>query len=248
VDAIGDGVSTSPSNSAAQPRMRFPKFTIRDMVNSQHAMLTRVLGLERLRAVMGISMGGMQTFEWAVAYPDFLEKGIPIVGSPQMTSFDLLLWQAELNAIEGDKEWNGGDYAGCPALKALADIHHLAISTPQRLVHDTKAAVFPIYRALVEKNGPDRFDANNWVRQLQAMMSHDVAAATGGSLEKAAARVKARLLVIVASQDHMVNPATAIEFARYLKTTPTVSPSDCGHQLPGCEAASISAAIARFLE
>ena len=64
VDAIGDGVSSSPSNSKAQPLMKFPDITIRDMVESEHRLATEVLHLTHLRAVMGLSMGGMQTFEW----------------------------------------------------------------------------------------------------------------------------------------------------------------------------------------
>src|ERR1700747_3100682 len=102
VDAIGNGVSTSPSNSKKQPLMNFPLFSIRDMVEAEHRFATEVLHLSRFHAVMGISMGGMQTFEWIVAYPEFMELAIPMFGSPQSTSFDKLLWTAEIDAIQLD--------------------------------------------------------------------------------------------------------------------------------------------------
>ncbi len=59
VDAFGNGVSSSPSNHP-----HFPGVTIGDMVHAQYRLVTEVFGIERLYAVMGISMGGMQTFEW----------------------------------------------------------------------------------------------------------------------------------------------------------------------------------------
>jgi homoserine acetyltransferase len=57
VDSIGNGISTSPFNSSSQPRMKFPKFTVRDMVESEHRLVTEVLRLGHLHAVMGLSMG-----------------------------------------------------------------------------------------------------------------------------------------------------------------------------------------------
>lgn len=100
VDAIGDGVSTSPSNSKTQPLMKFPEFSIRDMVEVAHRLATDVLHLSHLHAVMGISMGGMQTFCWVLTYPNFMDVAIPMFGSPQSTSFDKLLWTTEIDAIE----------------------------------------------------------------------------------------------------------------------------------------------------
>lgn len=246
VDALGNGVSTSPSNSATQPRMRFPKFTIGDMVRSQHALLTRHLNLSRLHAVIGISMGGMQAFQWTVTFPEFLSRAVPIVGTPQQTATDLLLWNAELAAIEGDREWAGGDYSNPPALRALLQIHSFALNTPAYRAAQTPAAKFPAYLKEVEK-GAGRFDANNWIRQLQAMIAHDIAAQDGGSLEAAARRIQARLFVVAALQDHMVNPTTALELARYLVAPTLELSSDCGHLAVGCESARISAAVQRFL-
>lgn len=248
VDALGNGVSSSPSNSALQPRMRFPRFSIRDMVNGQHRLVTEVLGLKRLRAVLGISMGGMQTFQWAVSYPEFMARAIPVVGSPRLTSYDLLLWQAELHAIESAADWNNGEYTSVPVagMRTVADIHSLNLTTPQHRAAETSPQGFPKFLATTEEETMRGFDANNWVRQLQAMMGHDVAA--GGSLEQAAGRVRARMLVVVGLQDHMVNPGPALAFAKALKAPTVELATDCGHLAPGCEQEKISRAIARFLQ
>src|SRR6476660_7122108 len=110
VDALSNGISSSPSNSKLQPCMSFPKFTFRDLINTQHELLTRVLHLDHLKAVMGVSMGGMQTFQWLVAYPTFMDKAIPIVGSPRLAPYDLVLWQTQVDAIMNDPAWKKGNY------------------------------------------------------------------------------------------------------------------------------------------
>src|SRR6185369_14798040 len=65
-DAIGNGLTTSPSSSTAQPRMKFPKFLIRDMVTSQKKLMEH-LGIDHVVAVVGPSMGGMQVLQWGVS-------------------------------------------------------------------------------------------------------------------------------------------------------------------------------------
>src|ERR1700738_4298371 len=78
-DAIGNGLSTSPSNSKTQPRMQFPKFNIRDMVNSQQRLVSEKFGIKKLVTVIGASMGGMQALQWAVSYPEMMESIVPII-------------------------------------------------------------------------------------------------------------------------------------------------------------------------
>jgi homoserine O-acetyltransferase len=244
VDALGDGVSCSPSNSQAQPRMKFPQFGIRDMVESEHELLTRVLHLTHLHAVMGISMGGMQTFQWAVAYPDFMDKAIPIVGSPRLAPYDLLLWQTMIDAIEQNPLWKGGDYIQQPVPGEVEQISQLALSTPE---HYNQEMTREKFFASLKKPAENTFDANDRIRQAQAMMGLDVSAPFGGSMEKAAAAVKAPMLIIVDAHDHMVTPGPALDFAKLKAAQTLVLQNDCGHLGPGCEQGKVGAAIAEFL-
>ena len=244
VDALANGVSSSPSNSKLQPRMKFPKITIRDMVNTQHELLTRELGIHHVKAVMGISMGGMQTFQWIVSYPDFMDKAIPIVGSPRLAPYDLILWRAEIDAIQRDAAWKNGDYDKNPATLQMAEFWFLIGETPQRYNQQTKRS--EVFQKLQEEARQPAADANDHIRQMEAMMSLDVSDQLG-SMEKAAAAVKARALVVLGTHDHVVTPGPARDFAKLLGAEVLEFPSDCGHQTPACEEKNIVPRVAAFL-
>lgn len=245
VGALGNGVSSSPSNSPRQPRLRFPSVSIRDMVESQHRLLTRVLGLNHVRAVMGISMGGMQTFQWGVSYPHFMDRLIPIVGSPQLAPYDLLLWQANLDAIERDPEYAAGNYRKQPVLPLVQQLADLNLTTADAYNKSKARDQVSMDHARLQ---PPRFDANDRVRQLQAMMGHDIGKAAGGSLEAAAKTVEARLLVVVNARDAMVTPGPALVFAKLAKAQALVLDGECGHKSPSCEEPVIASRVAEFLK
>lgn len=244
-DALSNGVSSSPSNSKLQPRMQFPKVTIRDMVNTQHQLLTQVLHVPHVHAVMGISMGGMQTFQWMVAYPDFMDVAIPIVGSPRLAAYDLLLWQLEIDSIESDAGWNHGNYRENPSRAVQFEIGGLVLSTPERYNSEHKREdVLPSIQKAVSEPGQD---ANNHIRQAQAMMALDVSAPFAGSMERAAAAVKAKVLVIVSPEDHTVTPQPAIDFAKLLHAERLEVDSPCGHLTSACESQKIDERVRDFL-
>ena len=244
IDALSNGVSSSPSNSPEQPRMKFPRITIRDMVETEHELLTRVLHINHVKAFMGISMGGMQTFQWMVAYPDFMDKAIPIVGSPRLAPFDLVHHQAQIDAIENNRDWNGGNYTKNPARDAEYEFGAILLKTPQEFnkTHTREQVWKELARAKVSSEGSD---ANNKIRQVEAMMSLNVAAPYGDSLEKAAAQVKAKVLVIVGKEDHAVTPGPAIEFSHLLHADLKVIDDGCGHQY--CDFGLVSKSVAGFL-
>jgi homoserine O-acetyltransferase len=246
IDALSNGVSSSPSNSHLQPRMRFPQFALRDTVESQHELLTKVLHLDHVHAIVGISMGGMQAFQWVVSYSGFMDKAVPIVGSPRLAPYDLLLWQAQIEALMRDRDWKGGNYSANPARALDFAFGELLLTTPtdynKRKTRDEVLA--DLEKARTESKGSD---ANDKIRQAQAMMQLDVSREFGGSLERAAKVVKAKVFVVVARFDHVVTPGPAIEFASLLGAKVLTLDSECGHLATSCESTRLNTAVAEFL-
>ncbi len=243
VDALGNGVSTSPSNSATQARTRFPRFTVDDMVEAERRLVVDVLRIPKLHAVMGISMGGMQAYAWGARHPSLVGKVVSIAGTPSQTSSDLLLWSAEVAAIESDVAYEGGAYQGRPFLRAPVYIHELHLTTPAHRARETTSEAFAGWRDAMAK--ASYFDWNDWVRQAQAMMAHDVGRGLGG-LPGVAKRIP-ELLVVVAEHDQMVNPAPSFELAKLRQAETLVLHGDCGHAAPSCEADVVKARVRAFL-
>lgn len=243
VDALANGESSSPSNSSRQPGLDFPAVTIGDMVSAQHRLLSEVLGITQLHAVIGISMGGMQTFEWITAYPDFMDRAVSIVGSPRLAAYDLLLWNTQLAALEL------AERCDCQQEEALAVaglLNQLAMQTPQFLARE-----FPRERTseLVQqgRDGGAAMNIHDRAAQLRAMLAHDVSGSYGGAMAQAAQAVMADLLVVASLQDRAVSPAPALEFAELVGADVIELQNDCGHTALFCALAETGAAVSDFL-
>src|SRR5499433_4057196 len=132
-DAIGNGLTTSPSTSVAQPRMRFPHFQIRDMVASQHRLLTEHLGLSHVVAVIGPSMGGMQTLQWGVSHHEMMDSLVAMVPLARTPAWSVTVLEATRKAIMLDPAWSGGNYTSPPekGVRLWRDILFLAARTPE---------------------------------------------------------------------------------------------------------------------
>ncbi len=241
VDAFGNGVSSSPSNSELQPGGKFPDFTIRDMTSSQYRLLTEVIGISKLHAVIGISMGGMQSFEWITAYPEFLGKAVPIVGSPQLGSYDLLLWKTQLEAIE-QAQACGCNEAGTMQLMSM--IMQLALQTPDFFARETPPDEV---EELIEQAKGNTSDIDDWAAQLRTMIAHDVSRTFAGSMEKAASTVEADVLNVVGMRDHVVTPGPALRFVEAIQEESLRLDNDCGHRAYSCELERTRQAVWEFL-
>jgi homoserine O-acetyltransferase len=210
-DAIGNGLSTSPSNSKAQPRMSFPKYAIRDMVESQYRLLKEKFGIDHVVAVVGPSMGGMQALQWGVSHPDFMDALVAMVPLAKTPAWSVAVVEASRKAIMNDPAWKDGNYDSPPekGVRLWRDILNLlSARTP-----DMYSAQF--------KNGPDAlpwmeaqetaalkaFDANDYIYQTWAYERHDVGTTPGfgGDTARALASIKAKTLILTGTKD-LLNP------------------------------------------
>lgn len=116
-------ITTGPATvnpATGQPwGLDFPVVTIRDFVNVQKALLDS-LGITRLHAVVGASMGSLQALDWATAYPDFVERVISVIGGGAVDPWTIATLQQWANPILADPNWNNGSYYGSqPPLDGL---------------------------------------------------------------------------------------------------------------------------------
>ena len=243
VDALGNGVSTSPSNSAQQPGAQFPAIAIDDMVNAAHALLTKQLGIGQVHAVMGISMGGMQTFQWVAQYPEFMARAVPIDGTPKMTSYDLALWSLQEDAIGMLLEAGVEDDA---VTRFVSRIGLLNLWTPEWYVSNVTVEDYPQW--LAQQQDPEPMDPRDYLAQLRAMIAHDAYADFAGAYAPYPERIRAELLVVGVSSDHMVNPVPGKALAEAVGARYLEVDSDCGHIGSSCEAWKVNAVVNAFLE
>lgn len=112
-----DGITVTTGPASIDPDtgkpygLSFPVVEMRDSVNVQKALLDS-LGVKKLHAVMGVSGGGIQAFEWGAAYPDMVERIIPVSATPQLDGFAIARVENWAEAIKLDPKWNHGDYYG----------------------------------------------------------------------------------------------------------------------------------------
>lgn len=211
-DAVGHGASARPSDGL---RMAFPAYDYADMVEAQKRMLAEKLGVTKLKAILGMSMGGMVTFQWATTYPDFAEKFIPMGCYPvEIGGQNRMSRKLQIDAIKGDPGWNGGNYTAQPlgglrtatgiAIMMGASPLNLFTTQPTRVIAD-KALDEAIAGRL------DGADANDLIYQVDASRNYN-------PWDKLA-RIKAPLLWINFADDQ-VNPASLDIAPEALKRMP----------------------------
>jgi len=216
----------------------FPVITVADMVRAERALL-RKLGIERLAAVAGGSLGGMQALEWAVSYPDAVDAIIPIASTHALRPQGVAWNAIARSAITADPNWQGGHYygtdrtasAGMGVARMIGHITYLSapalgVKFGRRLqfADDIRYVLtepeFEIesYLRHQAESFVRRFDENTYLYISRALSYFDLAREHGdGSLEAAVREVSARTLLIAFSSDWLYPPACSEELAQALR-------------------------------
>ena len=222
----GTTVTTGPASidpDTGRPYgMRFPQVQIRDSVNVQKALLDR-LGVKRLHAVMGASMGSMQGYEWAAVHPDLVGRLIAVVPCASVDAYTLARTRDLCAVIMLDPKWARGDYARTARpLKGLAlalriltllslappgcDIYGRQWADPAKDPASHMAHTYAIntYIDSLAEASAQTIDANSLIYTARANELFTVGGAP--TLEEGLKAIKAKVLLIPAKNDRLFPP------------------------------------------
>jgi homoserine O-acetyltransferase len=251
--------------------MEFPVITIADMVKAQKELVD-ALGIDKLLAVAGGSMGGMQAIEWATRFPERVRSAIPIATTSHLSPQGIAFNEVGRQAIMSDPHWNLGNYyGGDPPNMGLAlarMIGHITYLSDEsmhmkfgRRLQDRKRLSYDFLtdfqvESYLHYQGDaftQRFDANSYLYITKAIDYFDLSEKGEGSLIRACAGAKAAFLIIAFSSDWLYPPYHNKEIADALRVNNAevsfcVLDSSCGHDAFLLETEQQTHLISHFLK
>ena len=254
-ELFGNGRSSSPSNTQEPFHgPRFPVMTIRDNVNAVHQMLTEQLGVKHVRAVIGFSMGAQQALQWAVSYPDFMDRIVATSGTAKTYGHGIVRLEGQIAALTADCAFKGGDYTEEPkkGIEAFGIVWTGWLYSQEWWRQELWRTINPpgtTFEQVVAdytKNFIPGADANNLILQMRTWEKNDVGATQGfnGDEKKALASIKVPVLFMPSATDMYFPVTDATYEAQFIpKVTLLPIPSLWGHPA----GAGASPADERFL-
>lgn len=238
VEALGNGVSSSPTNTSVENGIKFPEFSIEDMVDLQHKLLTEILDIDHLYAVTGISMGGMQTYQWMASYPDFFDKAIPIVGIPELSTYEKLNFEIFKYLLDQSAKSDAGD--------ATFLMMEYSLGLTPEYFHDLDDSTEKFFKDVIEE--AKEFDPNNLLSQMLAISNFDPYEVLKRKGAKCYADVfKGEALIIYSGTDNLLSPSANVKTSQELNAQSLDLNSKCGHYAFSCDLQEISEAVNTFL-
>lgn len=223
---FGSGFSSSPDNTSSPfDGPRFPLVTIRDNVRAQRQLITEKFGISRLVLVAGFSMGAQQAFQWAVSYPDMVERVAAWCGHAHTTSYTRVWLDGRTSVLKAAVHWNGVHYStpSVEGARAMARSYAAWGMSPAWYREQlwTQLGFSTLEEFMVgwwEKSSLGR-DINNVLAQLETWKSHNVGDTPGfnGDYRTALASISARVLTMPCRTDLYIPLEDAEEETRCLR-------------------------------
>ena len=208
---LGNGLSSSPSNTPPPyDKARFPNVTFWDQVQQQHKLVTQKFGIETLPLVTGWSMGAGQTYQWAVSFPDMVQRAVPFCGSSKTSEHNIVFLEGVKAALTADDAFKGGWYDEKPAkgLRAAARVYagwgfSQAFYWDQVYKQMGYSSLEDFLVGFWEGFFLDRRDPNNLLTMLWTWQNGNVGNTPGfgGDHVKALNSIKAKTIVLPAEKD-----------------------------------------------
>ena len=253
VNILGNGLSSSPSNQPPPfSRMRFPRITILDNVKMQRRLLQERFAIERLRLVVGRSMGAQIAFQWACYYPNLVESMLALAGSARTSPHNYVFLQTVKMALTSDPAWRNGEYDASPVeglnrMRLIFDSWGLSQTFYRRGLHLKLG--FPSTEAFLQRQVPSLLrDANDYLAQVRTWELADISdnEIFNKDFKAALGAIEASSIIMPSRTDLYFTPEDSeIEVANMPSAELRVMPSIWGHRggSPGSDPADI-----RFLD
>lgn len=238
VDMFSNGMSSSPSNTPApNDRSRFPRVSILDNVKLQRRLLRETFGIERLKLVIGRSMGAQLAFQWGSYFPDEVERILPMCGSARTAPHNQVFIATMKMALKADPAWNGGEYEENPVgslrnMRLNADAWGFSQAWYRQRLH--LAGGHADTWAYMDRDGPVNYgDVNDLLGQYATWEVADISdnERFNEDFPAALAAIKARALVMPSQTDLYFPPEDSeIEVSHMPNAVLRVIPSVWGHR------------------
>jgi homoserine O-acetyltransferase/O-succinyltransferase len=223
---LGNGLSSSPSNTPPPyDKARFPNVTFYDQVQQQHKLVTEKFGIETLPLVTGWSMGAGQTYQWAVSFPDMVQRACPFCGSSKTSEHNVVFLEGVKAALTADDAFKGGWYDEKPVkgLRAAARVYagwgfSQAFYWDQVYKELGYSTLEDFLVAFWEGFFLDRRDPNNLLTMLWTWQKGDIGKTPGFDGDHIAAlkSIKAKTIVLPAVKDLYFPPEDEEYAAQYI--------------------------------
>lgn len=238
VNMLSNSLSSSPSNTAPPfDGPRFPTITVHDNVRCQHKLITEELAIDRVRLVMGYSMGALQAFEWGAQHSDMIDAILPICGAAKVSPHNWLFLEGAKSALIADATFSDGEYTTTPdaGMEAFSTVYAGWLFS-QKFFREKLHQAVGMETVIDVKNFVKQYfsrrEANDLLGMIATWQAADISTNDkfNGDIDAALKAIKAKAIVLPGRSDLYFRVAdSTLEVDGMMNAELRVIDSDLGH-------------------